>query len=241
MDSRAFLLCGGLLLLAGAVEAAEVNGTIRLKGPVPAQEQVKIEPKTGVHSTEGCGSLEKASQRLVVDPGGGIQNAVVWLDLPAAGRRPAAADLAAGPDSILLDQRECLFSPHVVSLEPGGEVVIRNSDTVLHNIGIFREGNPDMLMHRWQKADAADVRWPFSEPGRYVVRCGVHPWMYAWVVVLPPGRSAVTGPDGRFSLAQVPPGRHELRVWHETLGERRVTVEVRDGMQPLDEILLGGE
>lgn len=232
MDSRAFLLAGGLLLLAGAVEAAEVSGSVRLKGQPPKAEIVKIEPKSGVHSTEGCGSLEKASQRLVVDPSGGIRNAVVWLDLPGS---------AGDPDSVLLDQRECLFSPHVVSLGLGGEIGIRNSDTVLHNIRIFREGNPDMLMHRWQKADAADVRWPFPESGRYVVRCGVHPWMYAWIVVLPPGRSAVTGPDGRFSLAQVPPGRHELRVWHETLGERRVTVEVRDGTQQVDAILLGEE
>ena len=54
-----------------------------MDGPVPHQEKVVIEPKKGgSHSTEGCGSLVKDSQRLQVDAEGGIRNAVVWLEIP---------------------------------------------------------------------------------------------------------------------------------------------------------------
>ena len=235
------LSCAGLFWvgqLCHSAEAAEVTGTVRLKGEIPPPEEVRIEPKSGVHSTEGCGSLEKASQKLLVDPSGGVRNAVVWLELPGSGQTQEREAPA------LLDQRECTFLPHVVTVKAGGELAIRNSDPVLHNLRIFAEGKPAMLMHRWQKVDAPEVRWPFAEPGRYVVRCGVHPWMYAWAVVLPAGRSAVTGPDGRFSLAGVPDGRHELRVWHETLGEQRVAVEVKGGAVELDPVLFeqaGGE
>ena len=113
---------------------------------------------------------------------------------------------------------------------------MRNSDSVIHNIRIFKEGKPDMLMHQWQKAKAADIPWQFREPGRYVVRCGVHHWMYAWVIVPPFGRMAVTDEAGRFILPGLPAGKHTLHVWHETLGSREVPVEMGpDGaeMEPI--------
>lgn len=220
-------------------EAADLRGQVRLDGPVPEQEKVTLQPKKGSHSTEGCGSLVKDSQRLLVDQSGGIKNAVVWLDLPdAPGKAPAK------PAPFLIDQNQCLFEPHVVALPAGREIAVRNSDSVIHNIRIFREGNPSMLMHQWQKADAADIRWRFSEPGRFVVRCGVHHWMYAWVLVAPGSRVGVTDESGRFILANIPEGRHTLHVWHETLGTREIPVEVkREGseLEPIRFTLKGSD
>ena len=215
-----------LFAASSTVWGADLRGQVKLDGPPPAAEKLAIEPKKGgSHSTEGCGSLAKDSQRLQVDPGGGIRNAVVWLDLPDGASAPAAAP-------VLIDQNQCVFEPHVVAIPAGGRIAVRNSDSVIHNIRIFREGKPDMLMHQWQKADAADIPWAFSEPGRYVVRCGVHYWMYAWVFVAPGGRAAVTDAEGRFTLRDVPEGRHTLHLWHEALGEKEVPVEVkRDGME----------
>jgi plastocyanin len=154
---------------------------------------------------------------------------VVWVELPGAESTPAAAP-------VLIDQNQCVFEPHVVALPAGGKIAVRNSDSVIHNIRIFREGKPDMLMHQWQKADAADIPWGFKEPGRYTVRCGVHQWMYAWVFVAPPGRMAVTDETGRFTLAGLPAGRYTLRVWHETLGSREIPVEVDSEGASLQEI-----
>ena len=217
-------------LAALPAQAAEVRGQVRLDGPLPKREKVVIEPKKGgSHSTQGCGSLIKDSQRLQVDAEGGVRNAVVWLELPGE-----AGPETSGP--ALINQNRCVFEPHGVAIPAGGEIAVRNSDEVIHNVRIFREGKPDMLMRRWQKADAPDIRWRFNEPGRYTVRCGVHPWMYAWVFVTPGGRAAVTDEKGRFTLSGVPAGPHTLRVWHETLGTREVPVRVkREGteLQPI--------
>lgn len=200
--------------------AADLKGQVRLDGPLPAAEKVTIQPKKGGnHSTEGCGSLLKDSQRLRVDAVGGIRDAVVWLELP---NLPDAAV----PPAVLIDQNQCVFEPHVAALPAGGSIAVRNSDSVIHNIRIFREGKPDMLMHQWQKADAADIPWRFKEPGRFIVRCGVHHWMYSWVFVAPPGRMAVTDQAGRFTLVGVPAGKHKVKVWHETLGEKELSVQV---------------
>ncbi|MBI3323103.1 MAG: hypothetical protein HYZ95_01405 [Candidatus Omnitrophica bacterium] len=239
-SSRLIRLCGiafALTLWAPPAQSADLHGSVVLDGPAPAPETVVIEPKTGVHSTEGCGSLEKGSSKLRVSPEGGVRDAVVWVeDAPTAVGTSAgeAAENASPP--LLVDQKECVFSPHVVATAAGGSVAIRNSDGVIHNIRIFREGNPSMLMHRWQKADAADIPWRFEEAGRYVVRCGVHPWMYAWVFVAPHRAVAVTDESGRFVLAGVAPGRHTLRVWHETLGQAEVAVEVGPEGERIDAI-----
>jgi plastocyanin len=165
-----------------------------------------------------------------VDASGGIRDAVVWLELPDTGTAPAGAP-------VLVDQNQCVFEPHVVAIPAGGEIVVRNSDTVIHNIRIFREGKPDMLMHQWQKADTADIPWRFKEPGRYVVRCGVHHWMYAWVFVVPGGPFAVTDASGRFALAGLPAGRATLHVWHEALGTKEIPVEVAAEGSDLNPIL----
>jgi hypothetical protein len=44
---------------------------------------------------------------------------------------------------------------------------------------------------------------------------------------------ARTGTDGRFEIRNVPPGTWTLRVWHETIGEQRIVVEVVPG-RPTD-------
>ena len=58
------------------------------------------------------------------------------------------------------------------------------------------------------------------------MRCGLHPWMHAFVVQAAHDLYAVSGPDGTFSLKNVPPGRHTLHLWHETLGEVQVPVDM---------------
>ena len=47
------------------------------------------------------------------------------------------------------------------------------------------------------------------------VFCDVHQWMNAWAVVLEHPLYAVTGPDGRFTLKGLPPGKYTFEVWHE--------------------------
>lgn len=160
-------------------------------------------------------------EQLLVDPQGGVQNAVVWVEMPSG-----ASARVEGVQR-MLDQHECMFEPHVMLMPAGGTLAIRNSDPVLHNIRIFRERT--MLMHEWQGSQAADLAWRFDEPGRYLVRCGVHAWMYAWVVVADHCCYAVTDRAGRFTIPDVPAGSQTLRVWHETLGEHRQRVGVRAG------------
>jgi len=220
-------LAGSLFLSVFQVEAAEVHGRVLLEGPPPEPEIFTIPPKAGKESTQGCGSVQKRSPKLLVDPSGGVKEAVVWIDSPS--EEPARDSNA----QVALNQKECAFTPHVVLLVPGQFLGIRNSDPVLHNVRIFRESraedvrsSPVLLFHQWQKPDASELSWLAPEPGRYVVRCGIHPWMYAWVVVLSSPVCAITDSSGSFEIPGASAGRHTLHVWHETLGRLDLSIEV---------------
>lgn len=58
------------------------------------------------------------------------------------------------------------------------------------------------------------------------VKCNIHPWMQSYVAVLSSPYFRVTGPDGQFNLASVPPGNYTVVAWHELYGtsEEAVTI-----------------
>ena len=65
-----------------------------------------------------------------------------------------------------------------------------------------------------------------AEPGLVTVKCDVHNWMRAYVVVHDNPYAGVTDADGVLVIGEVPPGSYGYVAWHEKLGEFRGTVEV---------------
>ena len=52
----------------------------------------------------------------------------------------------------------------------------------------------------------------------FYIKCDVHPWMKAWVMVADHPYFAVTDENGNFEINNVlPPGEYELGFWHERL------------------------
>ena len=59
--------------------------------------------------------------------------------------------------------------------------------------------------------------------------CDLHRWMVSYVAVVDHPYFAVSAEDGSFTIANVPPGRRTIRVWHERMGELTQTVDVKAG------------
>ena len=68
----------------------------------------------------------------------------------------------------------------------------------------------------------------FDAPEQFLrFKCDVHPWMFAYVSVFDNPYFAVTGPDGHFKIANVPPGKYTLEAHHRKAGVLTKDVEVK--------------
>ena len=172
-----------------------------------------------------CGSTAKLANDLVVGPSGGLQYAVVSLRGVAAGKPFDGAPAT-------LDQRGCEYTPHVVIVPAGKDLSILNSDGVLHNIhtsSLRPEAAANPPVNRAQPKFKTSMTETFRAAETLRVSCDVHRWMQGWIVVADHPYYAVTDAEGRFTLADVPPGDYQLDVWHETLGEMTKSVSVAAG------------
>lgn len=201
------------------VWADELSGRVQLDGPRPKPVEISVMAKSPQYPIEACGK-SKRSPRLIVSADAGVANALVWLQV--------SADPQTSAVTATIDQQACEFVPHVLLVPRGSKVTIGNSDPILHNLRIFRDA--DMLMHEWQQPAPQPnaISRKFDEAGRFLLRCGVHAWMSAWVIVADHPYYALSDSNGNFTIPQVPPGEYTLQVWHEALGEQQQKVVVNN-------------
>jgi Carboxypeptidase regulatory-like domain len=192
-----------------------VAGNVRLAGPAPVRPPLPV-----VKSKEVCGETVP-DDRLVVGPEGGVRYAVVSVEGVTGGRK-------AEPDvTLVLDNRECRFVPHVQVAEVGQWLEIHNSDPVLHSADarmgtetLFNVGLPPGRV----------LRKPLTRPGLISITCDVgHTWMNAIVAVAKDPYHTVTDAYGAYEIRDLPPGHYTLHVWHEELGTEDHPFDVAAG------------
>ena len=166
--------------------------------------------------TSVCGDSGVDESLLVDAASHGVANAVVTVE-GGKGKVPAH-----GPGT--LDQKGCTYAPHVQALPVGATLNIVNSDSVLHNVHSY---NGDQTVFN-AATPLTGMTKPVTlkAPGTLMIRCDVHNWMNAWVVVTDTPFFAVTDAGGKFSISGLAPGEYTLKVWHEKLAPQEVKVTV---------------
>ncbi len=214
---------GALAVLAAALAATAFFG---LPGPAGAQGGGTIEAEVKYNGqpvieklkinkdTEKCGT-EAAIEKVVVGGNKGLANAVVSVPSAKGGKAVKA----------VVDQHGCKFVPHVLVMAPG-EIEIKNSDDILHNLHTYSTANP--AINKAQPKFKKTMTEKFEKPEVVKLTCDVHSWMLGWVAVTP-GPAAVTDKDGVAKIADVPAGKYKVEVWHEMLGKQEKEVEVKAG------------
>jgi plastocyanin len=199
-----------------------VTGQVLLDGIAPTMNVIRLDgdPKC-VSLTAG---EERRTENVVVGQGNTLQNAFVYVK---DGLPPRLYPVPSEP--VVLDQQKCRYLPHVVGVQVGQPLAIRNSDPLLHNVRAdgmvnqpFDVGTPLQGIEIKRTFATREVMVPF--------KCNVHAWMTAFVGVLEHPYFAVTDAGGRFSIPSLPAGTYTLEVWHETFGTqtRQVTVTAKD-------------
>jgi hypothetical protein len=200
---------------AGAQKKAGPVGTgwATLRGQfVYTGEKPQMPPYEVNKETEFCtinGVAPKKETLLVDDGSKGIKNVVVFL------REASRVNDSAKPktDTVVFDQKTCVFLTHVLGITVGEKLQIKNSDPTGHNTNIAAWGyNPTVAAGA--SADYT-VQKDMSQPNP--VKCGIHSWMTAYILARKDGYFAVTDKDGKFEIANLPADEPiELQVWHES-------------------------
>jgi plastocyanin len=203
-------------------DAATIGGSIKFAGTAPKMAN------TPMNADPSCASQHPTpptSEEVVVGPAGELANVLVYV------KNGPATPVPSTPAT--LDQKGCLYIPHVTAVQAGQVVKIKNSDPTLHNVhampkvnGQFNEGQPVQGM-------VSDKKFDKVETAPFVIKCDVHGWMKSYMAVLPNSYHSVSQTNGTFSIGNLPPGNYTLVAWHEKYGsqEQQVTVGAKEQKQ----------
>lgn len=203
--------------------AATITGMVNFQGTAPSAETIDMseEPACAEKHTDG------ATRERVVAGDGTLGNVFVYVKDGLGDRT-----FPTSTEPVELDQDGCIYHPHVLAIQTNQEMVIKNSDGILHNINTQPTVNQGFNVS--QPVEMETTR-TFSSPEVMIpVKCDVHGWMEAFIGVQSHPYMAVTSADGTFRLENLPPGTYTIEAWHELYGTQTQTVTV--GAQETGEV-----
>ncbi len=197
---------------------ASISGRVTYAGPVPAPQRVPVSADPYCEDQNKGGLF----RRTIEVKDGGLANAFVYVKSGVTGAYPPPSD------PVLLAQKGCTYHPHVLGVQAGQPLRIRNDDDTLHNVhpqpknnAAFNIAQPDQGHESLKTFDKPELMIPIG--------CDVHPWMRAYISVVDTPFFAVTDEEGRFEIKGLPAGEYEVEVVHEKLDKATGKVSVRDG------------
>ncbi len=217
-----FTLCAAHLHAAAAVEFGRIAGSVSV-----AAGYQRPRPLPVFKNRTFCGPTV-ANETLLIGADGRLQNAAVIL-------RPRGWQAALRPGLLVLDNKQCAFAPHVQIGVIGSELLLKNSDPILHAVHARRNRKTlfNVGLPKWRQ-----VIKRLERAGVIRIDCDVlHTWMSAAVVVTDTPYFALTDVAGRFKIDGLPAGEYAMEVWHERLGTKSMRLVVSAGMSRFVEVV----
>ncbi len=198
--------------------AAGVSGKVGFEGKAPKAFRINMSAEPD------CKKLHAAAvhaEQVVVNENGTLQNVFVWVKSGLEGKKFEATKNGS------LNQKGCIYRPHVVAMQAGGTISVSNGDPLTHNVHPLPKVNREW--NKSQTPGAPDINRKFARQEIMVpVKCNIHPWMRAYISVVSHPFFAVTGEDGSFEIPGLPPGTYTLEAIHEKYGEQEMSVTLAD-------------
>jgi hypothetical protein len=218
-DEELMEAANGAAKTAPVLGTASVAGTVNLTGTIPGTALFSVDADP-VCKAQHTGLVK--DETVIADAKGDLKNVMVYVT-DGAGNYPAPAA------SITLNQKGCMYIPHVFGIQTGQALEIVNDDPTLHNVHCmavtndsFNVGMPNQGMVAEKKFTKAEMPMKF--------KCDVHGWMHCFAGVFTNPFYAVTGDDGSFKISGLPAGSYTMVAWQEKYGlSAPQTVVVKDG------------
>jgi hypothetical protein len=222
---RHFLAAALVVSSVQLASAADITGKITLKGTPPAEIPLPLDANCAK------ARIDKPTTRLyVVDSSGGLADTFVYIKSGLTGKT-----FEPPKTQVVLDQKGCEYTPYVFGIQTGQQLIVKNSDPVPHNVHPTPMTAGNKESNKMQIAGAPPLAYTFDKPEVLLrFKCDIHGWMYAYAGVVDHPFYAVSGKDGTFKIANVPPGKYEIEVFHRKAGKMTKEVTIADKTQTAD-------
>jgi plastocyanin len=208
-----------------ATATARVFGTVSLEGTKPGLGSVTIRQDQFCQKN-GQAILKRGA---LVTEDGTLRNVIVYVRSGYAGRTYAVP-----AEPVVLDQQECVYVPHVLTLMKGQKLRILNSDPTFHNVHAQADGSTEFNIPQPSKGIESIQTFSRAAMPPFRIGCDFHNWMVSYAGVFEHPFHMATGDSGKFEL-RLPPGKYEIVAWHEKFGEQAATVDASpDGATELN-------
>lgn len=223
MKMNSWILAAAVVAAAQAATAADITGKITLKGTPPPEKLLPLTPDCGkLHATP------PKTRFYVVGAKGELADVFVSLK-GLSGKSTGASAPAA-----VIDQKACEYVPYVMAVQTGQKIIVKNSDTFLHNVHPMPAVAGNKEVNKAQ-LPGTDLNFIFDNVETMLkFKCDIHPWMFAYVSVVDHPYFSVSAKDGTYKIANVPPGKYTVEVTHRKGGVLTKEIEVKNDGVVLD-------
>ena len=208
-----------LLSAVGIIYAGgSITGTITFEGKAPKMKPLKVDADPICVANN---EIAPKKEWLILDENKGVKNMLVFIT------EGLNIDYSPPEEPVVIDQKGCIYSPHVVGIMAGQQLDILNNDGTLHNIHALPKVNKEF--NKAQPRSKKKLSVKFEKPeAPFKIKCDVHPWMGAYIGVFDHPCFAVSGDDGTYIISDLKPGEYVIEAWHEKLGSQTANVTVSD-------------
>lgn len=228
----------GVTVSAGLIPAASpayaqkwgsLSGQFILDGDVPPVDEVE-----NTKEKEVCSAKVPTDEMVINKENKGIANVFVFI--PAVKKPTVPPELAKSKDKeVVLDQKNCQFLPHAQVMRTDQILLVKSMDNCNHNTRPNPlKNNPENFTVPANERKGLPWKVNRAETNPTQVKCDIHPWMSAYVLVLDHPYAAVSDKYGKFTIENLPPGELEFRYWHERVGYVIQVEKVVDGMKKIE-------
>lgn len=199
---------------ASVANGATIKGMVKLDGDAP-------EKKYDMSQRPECVALHPGGMpdrdNLLTGAGGGVKDVFVQI---TGGLEKYT--FATPGEPVTVDQRGCVYVPHVFGMMVNQNIKLINSDEFLHNVNA-PDARKNVAMPK--PGERIEKRWFRKPKVPAVFQCEVHSWMKAYACIVDHPYFSVTTDDGTFEIKGLPPGTYKVTVWHELVRGLKAPVE----------------
>ena len=202
--------------------AGDVSGTITFEGSAPKMKPLRMDADPVCVANN---EVKPRKEWLILGKDNGVKNMLVYVKESKSGSLSKNYD--APKDAAVIDQKGCVYVPHVLGIMTGQQLDILNSDGTLHNIHALPKVNKEFNKAMPRSKKLMSVKFDKSEDP-FKIKCDVHPWMGAYLGVFDHPYFAVTDDSGSYTISGLPAGKFVIEAWLENVGTQTADITVDD-------------